>query len=145
MRRTGFVWAILLAAGLIAGCADLPARLRRHTYPPNFKYIGRTELRSTMWQLASDVSQLDDLMRQPGPVEETRRAQIAQLLAAMDDSARALATNGRPTNHPLMADSLDNFRRALDTARASVASERPNYYLVGSVSGACLVCHGPDR
>jgi hypothetical protein len=145
MRRTGFVQVALLVASLIAGCADLPARLRRHTYPPDFKYIERTEIRSAMWQLASDVSQVDDLMRRPEPMDETRRAQIAQLLSAMDDSARALATGGRPTNHPLIEENLDGFRRALATARASVASGRPNYYLVGSVSGACLACHGPDR
>lgn len=145
MRSTAFVWTTLLAASVMAGCDDLPARLRRHTYPPNFKYIERTEVRSTMWQLASDVHQLDDLMRRPGPVDETRRGQIAQLLSAMDDTARTLATNGRPTNHPLIEDNLEGFRQALATARASVVSERPNYYLVGSVSGACLGCHGPDR
>jgi hypothetical protein len=145
MRRTDLARAILLAAGLIAGCADFPSRVRRHTYPPDFKYIARTEVRSAMQQLAFDVSRLDDLMRQPGPIEETRRARIAELLAAMDGTAQGLATHGRPTNHPLIADHLDGFRRELATARASIASERPNYYLVGSVSGACLVCHAPDR
>lgn len=63
----------------------------------------------------------------------------------MDDAIADLATYGRPTNHPLIAEHLDDFRRALATARAAVASERPNYYLVGAVSGACLSCHGPDR
>jgi outer membrane murein-binding lipoprotein Lpp len=145
MRRTLLIGAPLLSAILLAGCADLPARVRRHTYPPNFKYIGRAELRSTMWRLAADVDQLDDVMREPGPIDEARRAQIAQLLAAMDDAARDLVTNGRPTNHPLIADNLDGFRRAVATARTSAASERPNYYLIGSVTGACLSCHGPDR
>jgi hypothetical protein len=145
MRRTGFVGTALLSATLLVACADLPARLRRHTYPPNFKYIERTQLRSAMWQLASDVNQIDELMRQPGPVDETRRAQIIQLLSAMDDATKDLATHGRPTNHPLIADHLDDFQHALVMARASVASEPPNYYLVGAISGACLSCHGPDR
>jgi hypothetical protein len=135
----------VLSASVLVACADLPARVRRHTYPPDFKYIGRAELRSAMWQLASQVSQLDDLMRQPGPIDDGRRAQIAQLLSTMEDTTRQLATHGRPTNHPLISDHLDGFQRALATARAALASERPNYYVVGSVSGACLVCHGPDR
>ena len=135
----------MLSAVICAGCADLPARLRRHTYPPNFKYIDRAELRSAMWRLAADVNQLDDLMHAPGSVDDVRRRQIADLLTAMDDAARELATNGRPTNHPLIADNLEGFRRAVATARASVESGQPNYYLVGSVSGACLICHGPDR
>jgi hypothetical protein len=143
MRRKRL--AAILSAGMLVACADLPARLRRHTYPPSFKYIGRAELRSAMWQLASGVAQLDDVMREPGPIDEARRARIGQLLAAMEDATRDLATHGRPTNHPLIADHLDGFRRTLAAARAAVASERPSYYLVGSVAGACLGCHGPDR
>jgi hypothetical protein len=144
MRRSRPSATIILVAGLMAACADLPARLRRHTYPPNFKYIGRAELRSAMWRLASGVHQLDDLMRQPEPMDEARRARLTQVLTAMDDAAAELATHGRPTNHPLLGDHLDAFRRALATARASVASQHPNYYLVGSISGACLSCHGPE-
>jgi hypothetical protein len=135
----------VLSASVLLACADFGARVRRHTYPPNFKYIERTELRSAMWQLASQVSELDDLMHQPGPIDEGRRAQVTQLLSAMENTTRQLATHGRPTNHPLISDHLDGFQRALATARAAVASERPNYYVVGSVAGACLICHGPDR
>ena len=146
MPRRPFPGACLLSALLmLSGCAGMAARLRRHTYPPDFKYIERSELHSAMWRLASNVNELDDLMRSPEPIDDARRARISQLLAAMDDAVRDLATNGRPTNHPLIGDNLDGFRRALETARASVATEHPNYYLVGSVSGACLSCHGPER
>jgi hypothetical protein len=145
MRQIRLLALAVLSASVVVACADLSARLRRHTYPPNFKYIGRAEVRSAMWQLASEVSQLDDLMRQPGPIDEARRAQLMELLSAMEDTTRDLETHGRPTNHPLIADHLEGFQRALATARAAVAAERPNYYLAGSVSGACLICHGPDR
>ena len=145
MRCVRSILAALLCAGALAGCADLPARMRRHTYPPDFKYIGREELRSAMWRLAAAVNELDELMRESGPVDEARRARIDVLLGAMDDATRELATHGRPTNHPLIADNLDDFRQAVATARTSVESSHPNYYLVGSVSGACLACHAPRR
>jgi len=145
MRPNTLVCIGLFAAVAASSCAGLPARLRGHTYPPDFRYIERSEIRSAMWQLASDVHQLDELMRRPGPVDEAQRAQIAALLSAMDDTARSLATSGRPTNHPLIEDNLEGFRQALATARTSIASEHPNYYLVGSVSGACLGCHGPEH
>jgi hypothetical protein len=136
---------IVVAASILVGCTGLPGRIRRHTYPPDFKYIPRSELRSAMWQLASDVVQLDDLMRPPGPIDPERRARIRELLTAMDEATSALATHGRPTNHPLIAEHLDEFRQAVATAQAAVAADRPNYYLVGSVAGACLACHGPER
>lgn len=142
--RPPLVGAVLLSAVMLAGCAGWPARIRRHTYPPNFKYIERTELHSAMWRLAAGVDELDELMHQPEPVDEARRARIAEVLAAMDAAAGELATHGRPTNHPLIAHNLDGFRQAVITARASVESPRPNWYLVGSVSGACLGCHAPN-
>jgi hypothetical protein len=134
---------ILLLACFLAACAGFAERLRRHTYPPNFKYIEKHEVRSAMWQLASEVNQLDDLMHQPGPIDETRRTRILGILSAMDAATSELATHGRPTNHPLIAEHLDAFRQTVAAARAAVASERPSYYLVGTVSGACLACHGP--
>jgi hypothetical protein len=144
MRLAPLVRAILSSAVVVAGCAGGRAHLRRHTYPPNFRYIERAQLDSAMWRLAAGVNELDDLLDRPEPVEEARRARIAEVLAAMDAAAAELATHGRPTNHPLIAHELDGFRRALTTARASVESGRPNWYLVGSVSGACLGCHGPN-
>ena len=145
MRRMSLIGVTVISAAVLAGCADMPARLRRHTYPPNFKYISRSEIRSVMWRLAADVRDLDDLMRQPEPIDDARRARIAEILASMDAAARELATEGRPSNHPLIEDNLEGLRRALDAARVSVESGRPNSYLVGSVSGACLGCHAPDR
>ncbi len=145
MRCSWLLRSTLLTAIVLAGCAGLPARLRRHTYPPDFRYISRTEVRSTMARLAVAVNDLDEVMRRPGPIDDAERTRVADLLAAMDDAARDIAVNGRPTNHPLVAGHLDDFRRALATARASVATGRPNYYLVGTVSGACLDCHGPER
>jgi hypothetical protein len=138
---------MLLAAlfvAVLAACADVPALLRRHTYPPNFKYIDHTQLRSAMWQLADDVSTLDREMREPGPMDPARRAQIERLLAAMLATTSALQAQGRPTNHPRMSDHVESFRRDVTQALAAVQAEPPNYYLVGTVSGTCLTCHSPD-
>src|SRR5512135_1902983 len=124
------VIAALLLTVLFAGCADVPALLRRHTYPPNFKYIDRTQLRSAMWQLADDVSALDRVMRQPGPMDPARRAEVEQLLTAMLAATSELQAQGRPTNHPLMSDHVEAFRRDVTQALTSVRAEPPSYYLV---------------
>jgi len=145
VTRIPLVLAALMAASVLAACADLPAQMRRVTYPPNFKYVERDQVQSAMWQMADGVNRLDVAMRQPPPVDEARRQQIRELLAQTDAAAAALEAHGRPTNHPLLADRLDAFRREIALARAGVDLEPPSYYLVGSVAGACLGCHDTER
>ena len=103
-RRIPALFMTVLLAIPLAACTDVPALLRRHTYPPNFKYIDRTQLRSAMWQLADEVSALDRLMRQPGAIDAARRAEVERLLTAMLAATGALQAHGRPTNHPLMSE-----------------------------------------
>ena len=143
-KRAGQVLGTLQVRSALVACADVAAVVRRHTYPPNFQYITRDQLRSAMWQLADSVHALDAVMRQPGPIDASRRADIEGRLRAMLDTTTVLQADGRPTNHPLLGEHLDRFRRDVTLALAGVNAEPPNYYLVGSVSGACLSCHSTD-
>jgi hypothetical protein len=140
-KRLLVVLVVALFGSLPTACTDAPALLRRHTYPPNFKYIDRAQLRSAMWQLAEAATELDGVMRQPGAIDPARRAEIIRLLTAMLAAASTLQTQGRPTNHPLIGEHLGAFESDLVHARMGVEAEPPNYYLVGTVSGACLTCH----
>jgi len=144
MQRARQVLITLLVSSALVACANVAALVRRHTYPPNFQYITRDQLHSTMWQLADSVHALDAVMRQPGPIDESRRADIESRLRAMLDTTTVLQSDGRPTNHPLLTEHLDRFRRDVTLALAGIKADPPNYYLVGSVSGACLTCHGTD-
>ena len=56
-RVTRILHRLLVPAALLAlACADGSMEdLRRHTYPPDFKYISQEKLESTMWQLAAQV------------------------------------------------------------------------------------------
>jgi len=144
MKPISGMLATVLFGILVGACSDVPAALRRHTYPPNFKYIDREQLQSTMWQLADTVHTLDRLMREPGPIDPTRRAQVRRLLGTMIADTHTLQAQGRPTNHPLLSENMEGFERDVAQALAGVEAEPPNYYLVGTVSGACLTCHSPE-
>ena len=143
-KRPHLFLATLLVSSALVACADVASVVRRHTYPPNFKYITSDQMHSAMWQLADSVHALDAVMRQPGPIDAARRSDIEGRLRAMRDSTTALQSDGRPTNHPLLSEHLDRFRRDVTLALAGVDADPPNYYLVGSVSGACLTCHSVE-
>jgi hypothetical protein len=144
LERRKLVLLIVASVTMLSGCADVPALLRRHTYPPNFKYITREQLHSAMWQLADNVRALDAVMRQPGPIDAARHAEVERLLLAMRDDTAALQASGRPTNHPLIGEYLKTFQRDVSQALAGVEAVPPSYYLAGSISGACLPCQTPD-
>jgi hypothetical protein len=130
----------LLLAFALSACASFAASLRQYTYPPDFKYIPRYEIRSTMWQLASEVRELDKALREPGIIDEERHALISRLLNSMDQTTVRLNGSGRTSNHPLLDQNLPAFRRDIALARQGV--ERGNYVLVGFLPGACVYCHG---
>lgn len=137
--------AALAAAGAWLACAPGGLEgLRKHTYPPTFTYISDEQLRSTMWRLADHASQLDRLMRAPHDGGEALRAQVIWQLTEMDRAAVALGPTGWPTNHPRVSRNVEGFRRELEAARHAAELDPPNYFLAGSVSGACVQCHAGE-
>jgi hypothetical protein len=141
MSRT--IW-LALAPGMIvllAGCADWAQWLRRRTYPPDFRYLSRNEVRSTMGELAYHTRELNRLMHASEDPRE-QRAEVVAELRAMERVAEGLNQSGWPSNHPLIDMNLPNFLRDIRFARESVEREPPNFLLAGSLTGACIYCHG---
>ncbi|MDH3445909.1 MAG: hypothetical protein OEN50_18435, partial [Deltaproteobacteria bacterium] len=123
---------LALSCFLIAGCADFARWVRQYTYPPDFRYIERDQLRSTMWQLAYHSRELN---REMGITEKQQpdRAEIVTHLQAMEQAAARLDTTGWPSNHPLVDMNLPNFRRDIKFAREAVERDPPNYVLADHV------------
>ena len=127
------------------GCAQADLeRLRGHTYPPSFNYISAEQMESTMWALAGHASELDRLMSDSTAGDEALQAQVIWLLAEMDRDARALGLGNWPSNHPRVSRNVEAFRREIGAARRAAELDPPNYFLAGSVSGACVQCHADD-
>jgi hypothetical protein len=64
---------------------------------------------------------------------------------ARQRSAPAHLANARPddraTNHPIIGAHLENFHRDVKLALKMIDSQRPNGFLLGSVTGSCPGCH----
>jgi hypothetical protein len=133
---------LLILASWTLGCGDLPGTLRRHTYPPDFQYIPRADVESTMWELAREIHELDRVLRDDAMSPERRREAVGALLDAAELTTRTLQLDGRRSNHPMLDAHLDRFRRDISRARDAVQRDPPVYFLAGAVSGACVYCHG---
>jgi len=96
----------------LSGCADLARWVRQFTYPPEYRYVERDEVRGTMRVLAFHAHEVNQLMRQNDAPEE-HRAEIVDHLRAMEQAAERLDQSGWPTNHPKVDMNLPAFRRDL--------------------------------
>ncbi|MBM2805701.1 MAG: hypothetical protein HW419_3594 [Deltaproteobacteria bacterium] len=132
---------LALIALELSGCADFARWVRQYTYPPEFRYIERDEVRSTMRELAFHSRELNQLLQSnDGP--QAKRTEIIVHLRAMEQAAEKLDQSGWPTNHPLIDMNLPSFRRDVKFAREAIEREPPNFLLAGPVTGACVYCHG---
>jgi hypothetical protein len=132
---------IIVLAVHLSGCSDLARWVRQYTYPPEFRYVERDEVRGTMRELARHARQVDHLMLVEDAPQE-HRGEIIEHLRAMEQAAEKLDQSGWSTNHPKVEMNLPTFRRDLKFAREAIEREPPNYLLTATVTGACVLCHG---
>jgi hypothetical protein len=134
------ILAILLV-GQLLGCSDLARWLRNYTYPPEFRYVERDEVRATMRELAAHAREVNRLMHQED-TPQAHRSEIIAHLRAMENAAARLDQSGWSTNHPKVDMNLPAFRRDLKFAREAIEHEPANFLLATPVTGACVACHG---
>ena len=134
--------ASLLAAIpiLVVACADAPERVRRVTYPPDFRYFAEGEVEGLMQQLAAEVVALEQQMRGESPEPDP------QAVVAILTRMRALTAElnrGALSNHPRIEAMGPRLRNDVERALGAARAQPPNYYFAGEVAGACRYCHAP--
>lgn len=130
---------ILLGALALQSCD--PAAIRQVTYPPSFQYLEQGEVRTAMGRLARDMNRLQTVLSPDGPPPVQQQAEVVRLLRDMEAVAKELVPEGRRTNHPQIDRNIEAFRHELELARAGAERDPPNYFLAGSITGACQSCH----
>jgi hypothetical protein len=137
---------VLLAIATVAGCAGcgktLPELFRSHTYPPDFRYVPEENLRSSMWLLGRETVELRSVLADASLSDDTRRTRAELLLGGMEDTIHKIGIDQAPSNHPELQQGLQALLTDVRVARDGVNHDPPNYFMAGSLSGACLYCHG---
>lgn len=141
MTPTRIAAVSLVFSACVLACSQWHETLREGTYGPSFEYITREQLKSTMWQMARDVRDLERTLASTDVPSPEERARVSALLAAIEDESQRLGKEGIRTNHPLLDQDRDRFRADVAAAKRGVDGEPPSYTLARNVSAACVHCH----
>jgi len=131
------VFAAVTGLMLAAGCSQV----RVTNYPPDFKYLDRTEVTGGMNRLSANIWHIEDILASSETVLPYEREEIISILNDMQGIADKLGAGSVATNHPFIDRNIDSFRDDLAAALRDVKNEPPSYYRAGTLSGRCLACH----
>ena len=118
--------------------SEVREELREHTYPRDFRFLERDEIRGVMARLAAEVSELDRVLSTHAEPQPER---TAKLLGEMRAQLTSLGNGGWPSNHPGFATDAEQLTREVERALRHVQRAPPDYFWAGTVSAACLRCH----
>lgn len=132
-----------LMIGLLAmACVSKPPALQTLTYPPDFSYVPRERLQSTMWILAAEVTRLDGLLRDADAPNDPRlKDEVRQSLRRMAASLEQIDYPGHMTQYPELNQHLARFEERVHQALRDVERTPPRFFLASTLSGSCFLCH----
>ncbi len=146
---SSFLSRLLLALSIpliLLSCSNgAMETIRKVTYPPDFNYISKSKIQSTMHQFAWYSNLLNNTLLSGQAVTEEQRLNAISILRKMEKLSLNLGTEDLTSNHQVVSYNIDNFRRKIIDARVALQQDPPNYYLVGTVSGYCLSCHSQGK
>ncbi len=126
----------LLCAVVVFGCAQI----RKVTYPDDYVYLDRKELRSKMALLSLYMRNLDEILLDDSTVSSEQQQRILESL----NKIKALTADlggGVTTNHLVIDEHIDQFKSDVDIAIHNARANPPNYFALGRLSGSCTGCH----
>ena len=122
--------------------------VRKITYPSDFSYVTKDQVSSTMHTMGRELRALNTALRERDENTDPKalQAEVLTRLAEIDRAAQSLESQTSwQSNHPNMKRNLSRLRTDVRDARRAAQKDPPSYFLAGSVSGACLYCHGDGK
>lgn len=132
--------AVLIATAVMTGCTARNGSISQFTYPRDFQYLETEQVHTKMAKLARNIQSLNRIFAQ-GDLTSDQQEAVVAILKEMQTTAAELDPAGRQTNHAMIDQNITTFRRNLALARDAVERTPPNYFLAGSIVGACGACH----
>lgn len=131
----------LAALALAGGAACVKYVATPAPDAPLARPFDKTKVHGAMGEIAMRVHAIETILRE-GPPGPESKAEVERLLEELEREASKLSAESVRGSHPALAGNLDGFLADVRMARRAVAADPPNYFLAGSISGACAACHG---
>ena len=137
-RQNSFrlVLLALLCVAVVFGCAQI----RKVTYPNDYVYLERKQLRSKMALLSFYMRQVDEVLLDYSIVSGDQQQRILGLLNKINDLTAELG-GGVTTNHLVIDEHIDQFKIDVNIAIRDARASPPNYFALGRLAGSCTGCH----
>ena len=126
----------LLCTSVVFGCAQI----RKVTYPGDYVYLEREQIRSKMALLSFYMRELDGILVDDSTVSSDQQQRILNLLNKIQETTAEFG-GGVTTNHRVIDDHIDQFKMDVGNAFRNASANPPNYYALGRLSGSCVGCH----
>ena len=126
----------LLCVAVVFGCAQI----RKVTYPNDYVYLERKQVRSKMALLSFYMRQLDEVLLDYSIVGGDQQQRILYLLNKVNDLTAEFG-GGVTTNHLAIDDHIEEFKIDVNTAIRGARGNPPNYFALGRLAGSCTSCH----
>jgi hypothetical protein len=134
--RANFV-LIVLVSSLITGCAQI----RKLTYPSDFVYLDHSLVQTSMLRISLAMRVVDETLMRGEPLNESDQQRVKKALSTIDEVTDRLATGNLVTNHLVIDEHIDDFKREVRNAIRTANSTPPNFYAATRLSANCVGCH----
>ena len=135
-KKLGLALIALLCAGVVFGCAQI----RKVTYPQDYVYLEKKQLRSKMALFSLYLRQISEIQSDTSLADGDRQQRLLELLRKIEDLTAEFGS-GITTNHLVIDDHIDDFKIDVHNAIRNARANPPNYYALGHLTGSCLGCH----
>ena len=127
----------ILSTTFIYGCSQI----RKVTYPRDYVYLEKKEVRSKMALLSFYVRQMDEILISQESVSNENHVRVLDLLSSINNTTSDLHASNRDTNHLVIDEHMDQFKSDVLIAIRGAKENPPNYFSAGKISGSCVACH----
>lgn len=135
--RVSSIVTLLLAFALVTACTQV----RQLTYPRDFVYLDHSLVQTAMLRLSLAIRKVDQIMIQGEPLSQANQRRVKDLLSTIDVVTDSLGPGNMVTNHLLIDERIDEFKREVRNALRTANSTPPSFYAAGRLSANCAGCH----
>lgn len=136
-EKAVLIATLLLLAAMFNGCAQV----RKVTYPADFVYLDESLVQTAMLRMSLAIRGIDQIVSREKTLSPVDRQRIREHLTSIDEITESLGAGDMVTNHLLIDEHIDEFKREVRQAIRNANATPPDFYDASRLSGNCVGCH----